>query len=209
MKRTSPGTRCHDCGVEEGRLHKPGCDMERCPFCGRQLISCGCALRHFYPDTYSELPPDHPNRPPFAGLPENVYENGLSREQAEEWERLLERKGLVPWICYPNMCCRCGALWPDMFAVADEEWDRYIEPAMRGRMLCRSCFDWIKAKIDAGSQVVQITPLGAAVVEALPDQKKVARIKRAFREQRVCPASKLFTQEQADAWAKSVPKDSS
>lgn len=34
--------KCHDCGVEEGQLHELGCDMERCPKCFRQLISCGC-----------------------------------------------------------------------------------------------------------------------------------------------------------------------
>jgi hypothetical protein len=26
----------------EGQLHHLGCDMERCPFCGHQLISCPC-----------------------------------------------------------------------------------------------------------------------------------------------------------------------
>lgn len=31
---------CHDCGVEEGELHGPGCDMERCPTCGIQAITC-------------------------------------------------------------------------------------------------------------------------------------------------------------------------
>ena len=33
---------CHDCAITAGRLHVPGCDMERCPACGRQAISCGC-----------------------------------------------------------------------------------------------------------------------------------------------------------------------
>ena len=32
---------CHDCGVGYGENHKENCDMERCPLCGKQLISCG------------------------------------------------------------------------------------------------------------------------------------------------------------------------
>lgn len=148
----SPGRvvvqKCHDCGALEGARHVPGCDMERCPFCGGQLITCDCADRHFYPETYSDLPPGHPDRPEFAGLPKDVYERGLRPEQRDEWERLLERKGYVPWISYPNMCCRCGLVWPEMFRVSDEEWERCVEPEMRGKMLCRPCFDWIKARID-------------------------------------------------------------
>jgi hypothetical protein len=36
---------CHDCGTKEGQLHVLGCDMERCPFCGNQLISCRCVYK--------------------------------------------------------------------------------------------------------------------------------------------------------------------
>jgi predicted Zn-ribbon and HTH transcriptional regulator len=36
--------RCHDCGIvnKKGNLHHFGCDMERCPKCRGQLISCNC-----------------------------------------------------------------------------------------------------------------------------------------------------------------------
>lgn len=33
---------CHDCLCPKGTRHHPGCDMERCPKCRGQLISCGC-----------------------------------------------------------------------------------------------------------------------------------------------------------------------
>ena len=35
-------TRCHDCNALFGHLHHWGCDAERCPAYGGQLISCGC-----------------------------------------------------------------------------------------------------------------------------------------------------------------------
>lgn len=42
------------------------------------------------------------------------------------------------------------------------------------------------------SDELVITPLGAAIVEALPDRDRVRRIKRRFREKRVCPTSAVF-----------------
>lgn len=36
---------CHDCAAVKGEFHVPGCDVERCPACGAQLIGCGCAAK--------------------------------------------------------------------------------------------------------------------------------------------------------------------
>jgi hypothetical protein len=35
-------TPCHDCAVTEGQFHVPGCDVEECPNCHAQLLSCDC-----------------------------------------------------------------------------------------------------------------------------------------------------------------------
>ena len=45
--------RCPDCGVARGGFHHVGCDVQRCPACRRQLISCDCRwdeLRDEYDD---------------------------------------------------------------------------------------------------------------------------------------------------------------
>jgi hypothetical protein len=35
---------CPDCGAKPGQMHEKGCDVERCPACGHQLIGCDCSL---------------------------------------------------------------------------------------------------------------------------------------------------------------------
>lgn len=67
------------CGGKYGRFHKPPCDLEECPFCHEQLISCGCC--------YILLGIDSSKEP--------VYSQGLDEKQQEEWDKLLRKKGLV------------------------------------------------------------------------------------------------------------------
>ena len=68
--------RCGDCHALEGEYHELGCDLERCPFCGGQLISCDCC--------YEILNID--------GSPgTRVYEFGLTPEQRKQWETDLAK----------------------------------------------------------------------------------------------------------------------
>lgn len=34
--------RCPDCAVHLGNVHHSGCDIEMCPHCERQLLTCEC-----------------------------------------------------------------------------------------------------------------------------------------------------------------------
>lgn len=156
---------CGDCGAHEGEIHDDGCDMERCTFCGHQRISCDCPTQHFYPNMigldvlWTEDERARATGRPVSGIPkwarmripQSVYEHGLDDAQAAEWEAVEAAKGRVPFILYPNICRRCGELWPDMFRVSDEEWARYVEPEVRGEMLCRGCWDQIKGYIDGAA----------------------------------------------------------
>ena len=134
--------RCPDCGVAEGQIHHYGCNVERCPFCGRQLIACECVYQHL------NLRDREKWNEETACLPEKVYFYGLTETHKKQWLSILKAKGRVPYIQYPVICGKCGKLWPEFFRVPDEEWKRYIQKNERHIVLCRPCYNYIKKVID-------------------------------------------------------------
>lgn len=134
---------CFECGVKEGQYHQPGCFNEKCPFCGGQLVSCDCCYKHL------KLIDKKKYTAATDFLSPSIYKNGLTRAQGMKWDKILKKKGLIPYIQYPIVCAYCGKLWPDMFM--DDRWSKYIEPAMRNRVLCKECFKLIVNRIDRGT----------------------------------------------------------
>ena len=51
----STADQCGDCGVIRGGFHHPGCDLQDCPACGGQLLSCGCRFDEDGPESSLSL----------------------------------------------------------------------------------------------------------------------------------------------------------
>ena len=127
--------RCHDCCCLEGELHDYGCDMERCPFCEGQLISCGCCYEKLHIDcregTYT-------------------YLHGLTDKQQEKWIEILDRKGRIPYVEMPVVCKLCGKLYPTFFRVGDNVWKKYVIPLLQDTVLCEECYNRMKGLFPNG-----------------------------------------------------------
>ena len=124
---------CGDCGKAEGENHEPGCDQEKCPFCNGQLLSCDCC--------YKLLGYNFDHAKEFCGLPRDVYEHGMTKKDSKRWEKLLAKKGYIPFLEFPLLCAKCGEVFPEMFM--DSEWDTRLGKHSR-IMLCRGCYNILK-----------------------------------------------------------------
>ena len=137
------------CGVKEGELHELGCDMEICPFCSEQLISCGCCYIKLGFNYDSGFDGNFKSKTLFDGLPRDIYENGLTSKLYNKWIKILNKRGRIPYIIIPNFCRRCLKPYPEMFNVPDNEWE-VVPKKLRKEILCKSCFNkikkWIKRK---------------------------------------------------------------
>jgi hypothetical protein len=76
---------CPDCDAVPGQLHRPGCDVERCPYCGRQMIAC----EHSH--TAAERPPDD-DRLPWTGR----WPGEAECERLGWYAKLVPGRGWVP-----------------------------------------------------------------------------------------------------------------
>jgi hypothetical protein len=77
---------CDDCGTSEGQLHEIFCLRERCPFCGAQLVSCGCISK--------ELQLDVEEQKALKEYVDDSAEPLLSINN--RWLKALNRKGRIP-----------------------------------------------------------------------------------------------------------------
>lgn len=109
---------CFDCGAGLGELHAHGCDVERCPYCGGQMISCFCD------DSFPDGVPDK-DRMPWDG-----FWPGDRECEEYGWYARVPRNGeMGGWIpCGPE---EPGAQ-PDINRLRVEaRWDRALKRWVR------------------------------------------------------------------------------
>lgn len=82
---------CHDCGAAPGELHELGCDTERCPRCGMQLISCSCFTKYDIEtgdQTWDTEGLNRDGRIPWTGI---MYEREMKYcEQHDHWTKFTD-----------------------------------------------------------------------------------------------------------------------
>ena len=104
--------RCPDCDAGIGALHVEGCDVEQCPYCGGQLISCLCPGQI----KFEEVPAD--DRMPWTG----AWPGTVECVKFGWYARLVPSQGWVP--CGPKE----PEAYPDLNRLHKEaRWNRKLK----------------------------------------------------------------------------------
>jgi hypothetical protein len=120
--RRASGDRCGDCGVIRGGWHHPGCDLQGCPVCGGQLMSCGC---RFDEDGFET---SHPNVEPLG-----VDGNGLLTERMwlGEHEVVIHRDDVAETDITSVDGIRCTTALRTVIDLAPEVTGSHLEDMVR------------------------------------------------------------------------------
>lgn len=97
-------TKCNDCGAAPGEMHMSGCDVEQCPLCGGQAISCECVYVVNGISSFDELEERHPD----------VFHNGPTEAMTQVFDAEIQKYGgRLPWTGeWPGRAeCREFDLW--------------------------------------------------------------------------------------------------
>lgn len=89
---------CPECGVRIGNYHRPGCEIERCAFCGELLLACGHGHYRIDRRSGAMVKNEHPipldDREPYAGywwcVRETIQANLWSRYVRGTWRQCAE-----------------------------------------------------------------------------------------------------------------------
>lgn len=79
---------CHDCNAVYGEFHHPGCDVEECPWCGKQALGCDC-----HPMSTDDSQSGRAEQERLSGMSDtdkDIYLEVEHRMTPEERSRFLE-----------------------------------------------------------------------------------------------------------------------
>lgn len=60
----------------------------------------------------------------------------------------------IPYIPSFFHCAVCNEFFPDMFHVPDVEWDKFVIPTLKRKVLCRDCYEVMKELFPLGWRII-------------------------------------------------------